>query len=539
MSNQDQSAEIGDPSSALLAGHLNTAGEARSALSLRAYLSRSGAAPFAIALTVFGIFLPVLIVPYAFSDDYPILSLADGLGSSPWFGTSIVDTVAASGRPLAGLLDELSFSAAGTIDNLRFVRLVAVVGIVALALLLHWALVRSGIRPALAALFVVLICSMPAFQVYGAWAVLFTVPYAAILGGCASLLATAAIDAPGNLVADRIVGAVGALFAALLIYQPGAMFFWVFLAVALVGAVHDSGRALRLVRAHVGVAAAALALAFLVVKLAEHIVGNAAPNPARNALVHDVGGKVSWFFEQPLYQALNLFDLTPSPWLAALVATVATGGILLLLRGRGIRPLLYLVIAAGLIPLSYLPNLLVAESLLRFRTQVAISALVALYACLGAVGIWLTVREWLRPRVSNRALIAAERLALTISVTLVAASAFLAARNVTTLIVEPQIMELRMIRSQVAALPPGVPRVAFVETGYYQGMTRLVVSDEFGIASSVLPWSLEPSVLLVLREEGRLAPDGPRPVVDILPWYTTTFLKTEPVVDLRGLQRLR
>lgn len=509
------------------------------ALSLRSYLSGSGAILLVIAATIFGIFLPVLIVPYAFSDDYPVLSMADGLGSSPWLGKSVLDAQAVNGRPFAGLLDSFLFSAAGTIDNLRFVRLVAVLGIVALALLLHWALVRSGIRRTPAALIVVLVCSLPAFQVYSSWTVLAVAPYAALLGGGASLLAVSATDAPRKLVADRMVGAIGMLLAALLIYQPPAMFFWVFLAVALVGAVREPGRALRLVRTHLGVAAVALLLAYAVVKLGVHAVGTTAPNAGRNALTHDLIGKARWFFHWPLYRSLNLFDLTPSPWLASLVATIAAGGVLLLLRRRAARPLLYAGIAAVLIPLSFLPNLVVAENSPTYRTEVSISSLIALYVCLGAIGIWLNVRDWLRRRVSDHALVAAERLALATSVAFVATSAFLAAKNVTTLFVEPQSTELRIVRGQVAALPTGVERVAFVQPGYYQGMTQLVISDEFGVPSSAQPWTPEPFVLLILREEGRLAPDTPHPIVDVLPSDTTTFPKNEPVVDVRGLERLR
>jgi hypothetical protein len=508
------------------------------ALSLREYLSSSGALLLVIAVTVFGIFLPALIVPYAFSDDYPILSIADGLGSSPWFGNSVVDTVAASGRPFAGLLDHLFFSTAGTIDNLRFVRLFAVVGIVALAFLLHWALVRSGIKPTVAALISVLVCSMPAFQVYGSWAVLFNVPYAAILGGGASLLAVAGVDAPRDLVADRLAGAAAMLVAALLIYQSAAMFFWIFLAVALVGAADDSRRALRLVGTHFGIAVVAFGLAFLVVKLALHVVGNAAPNTARTALTHDVIGKVRWFFHGPLYGSLSLLDLTPSAWLAAPVATIAIGGILLLLRHQGVRSLPYVVMAALLIPLSFLPNLVVAENSPTYRVQVSLTSLIALYFCLGALGVWLTLRDWLRPRVSGRTLIAANGLAVTTAVAFVAASAFVAGKNVTSLFVVPQSTELRMIRGQVALLPDGIQRLAFVQTGNDQGMSKFVSVDEFGVPSSARPWSLQPSVLLILREEGRL-PHGARPTVDALPPWTSTYPKSEPVLDVRGLQQLR
>jgi hypothetical protein len=507
-------------------------------LSLREYLSSSSAILLVIAATIFGIFLPALIVPYAFTDDYPILSIADGLGPNPWFGSSIIDTVATSGRLFAALLDKLVFSAAGTIDNLRFVRLLAVLGIVGLAFLLHWALVRSGVKRTFAALIAVLVCSMPAFQVYGSWAVLFNVPYAAILGGGASLLAVAAVEAPRDLVADRLAGAIAMLVASLLIYQSAAMFFWVFLAVALIGAAHDERRALRLVRAHFGIAAVALGLTFLIVKVAIHLIGDAAPNAARTALTHDVIGKARWFFRGPLYGSLSLLDLTPSRWLAALVATIAIGGILLLLRHERVRSLPYVAIGALLIPLSFLPNLVVAENSPTYRVQVSITSLIALYFCLGALGVWVTLRDWLRPRVSGQTLIATKGLAAATAVAFVASSAFIAGRNVTTLFVVPQTTELRMIRSQVAALPNGIQQLAFVQTGNDQGMSKFVSVDEFGVPSSARPWSLQPSVLLILREEGRL-PHGARPTVDALPPWTSTYPKNEPVVDVRGLQRLR
>jgi hypothetical protein len=132
-----------------------------------------------------------------------------------------------------------------------------------------------------------------------------------------------------------------------------------------------------------------------------------------------------------------------------------------------------------------------------------------------------------------------ERVALTVSVAFVATSAFVAARNVTTLFAEPQSTEFRMIRSQVAGLPPGLERVAFVQLAHYGGMTNLVLGDEFGLPSSTQPWTPEASVLLILREEGRLPPGQPLPIIDVLPPNTTAYPKNEPVVDVRGLHGLR
>jgi hypothetical protein len=539
MSDLEQSVQLQDPPEALPVGHATASVVAPPALSLRAYLSGSTANTFVIALAIVAMFIPVVIVTYAFTDDYPVLAITNGLGPSAWFGKSIVNTTASGGRPFAGLLDDLVFSTAGTIDNLRFVRLIAVVGILALALLMHWALVRAGVRRGPAALIAVLVCSMPAFQVYASWAVLFNVPYAALLGGGASLVAVSAVDAPRNLLLDRLVGATAMLFGALLIYQPTAMFFWVFLAVALAGAAGESRRAVSLIRTHFGVAAVGIALAFLVHRLAIHVVGNTVPNRSRNELTHNVIGKLGWFFEKPLYKSLNLFDLTPSPWFAAGVAAVAIVGILLLLERRSASPLLHLGVGLLLIPLCYLPNLVVKENVPSFRSQGALSSLIALYFCIGALGIWLTVRDRLRPRLSRDHLLGVERLALVTATAFVAASAFFAAKNVTTLFVEPQSTELRMIRSQVAALPQGVSRVGFVSTPYYWGATKLVIIDEFGLPSTSQLWTLEPSVLLILREKGRLPAQGPRPKVDILQWDTPTLPNDEPVINVRGLRRFR
>ena len=287
---------------------------------LRAYAAQARAAPALIAFTVLGVFLPVVIVPYAFSDDYSILWMAVSREPSPQFGKNIFDANAIGGRPLAGWLGDGVFSAAGAIDNLRFVRLISVLGLVVLALLLHWALMRSGVKSTIAALAAVLACTLPSAQIYGGWAVLFIAPIAAILAAIASALVVSAVDGPREILVDRLVGAVLFLFAALLIYQPPAMFFWVFLAIALVGAVTDSRRAWRLVKLHFGVGVVALALAYVELKLTVHFMGANTIGASRGHLNTHVIARLHWFLDGPLYQAANLFNLTPAHWFAIGVA---------------------------------------------------------------------------------------------------------------------------------------------------------------------------------------------------------------------------
>jgi hypothetical protein len=174
-----------------------------------------------------------------------------------------------------------------------------------------------------------------------------------------------------------------------------------------------------------------------------------------------------------------------------------------------------------------------------FRTLVSLSSLVALYFGIGVIGIWLAARELLRRRFSERGVMNVSRVALVACTAFVAASAFFAAKNVTNLFAEPQMTELRVLRSQMAPLPENMSRVAFVGAGYYDGLTNLVIDDEFGLPSSAQPFVGTPVVLLVLREEGRLPQNAPQPIVDNLPWDTATLPTDEPVVDLRVIRRLR
>src|SRR5262249_11935749 len=168
-------------------------------------------------------------------------------------------------------------------------------------------------------------------------------------------------------------------------------FFWIFLAIELVAVRHDGNTTRRVLRAHAVVGAVALAAAYLTTKLMIHVIGVGGPNSARSTLVHDIPGKVSWFVRGPLYHSLSLFGLTPSPWVAVPVAVVATGGVSLAVRRERLRPLPVFAVGAALIPLSFLPNLVVSENSPTFRVQMALTSLVALYASLGALSLWLDV----------------------------------------------------------------------------------------------------------------------------------------------------
>ncbi len=519
--------------------------------SLRAHLANSRTALAVITLAVVAMFLPVATVSYGQVDDYVFMWMAVSGHPDPLAGESLFITSAVQARPLEGLLDSWAFSAAGSIDNLRFLRLLAILGIAAFAVLLHWALVRAGFRSAPAALIVVLVCCLPAFQVFAALAVAWSTPLAAILGGGASLVGASAFDVPGRIRTGRVVASGAMLLAAILIYPPPAMFFWVFLAIAVIASRYDPARVKRMVWGHLGIAVVAFALTWAITRLAIHVYGADAPNAGRSTLVHDIGGKLRWFLgwrsahetglsiHDPLFGSLSLFELTPTRWFSGLVAVVAIAGILVLLLRERLSIPLFGGIAVVLVPLTFSASLVVEENSPGFRLQTAMTALIALYFSLGAYGLWLFVRDRLAPRLSGRGLRAVDLLATAAAFTFVAIGAFAATRNSIKFFVLPQSTELRLLRSQVAGIPAGTQRLGFVQTGNNQGMTGFISVDEVGVPSSARPWVLRPLALLLLHEQGKLSVHEPEPIIDILPPSTSSYPSGEAVIDVRGLIRLR
>jgi hypothetical protein len=168
-------------------------------------------------------YVPVLVTPYAFSDDYALL--ATGLRGELALERA---TKIAQGRPIHALLLDLFFRK-GTVGNLRYVRLLGVLGIAFLAWSLYRALVRVGWSRDLSFVLAVIVCTLPPFQVYASWTVAAFFPFAALASGWALFLAERAFREQRPLRKwSFAAGAILLLLSALTLFQPAAMFFWVF-----------------------------------------------------------------------------------------------------------------------------------------------------------------------------------------------------------------------------------------------------------------------------------------------------------------------
>jgi hypothetical protein len=320
----------------------------------------------------------------------------------------------------------------------------------------------------------------------------------------------------------------------------------------------------------------------------------------RTNLVHDLIGKVRWFWNEPIVNGLGMFNVNPAESVALVLTIVAAVGILLLHVHSGWGAFGFLGIAAALTPLSYLPNLAISENFASYRSTGALSALLTLYVWLGLWGIARALPAAAGARVAVTRVVAVALAALlsfailtsvivplarpgrrvslhtltnwpellvfalvlvtlaglglwsvgsttwhrsAAAVGVLAATAFvvagvlIAARNVTTLIVEPQSVELQLLRSDLDRRPDP-HHVVLVKPDWNQGAAPLVRYDEFGPPSTYFAWVPSPAVRLVLRER----PRSSRPIIDVLAWDQIRQAKAahgDILVDLRELQRYR
>ena len=360
---------------------------------------------FGLFLAVFLIaYSPVLVTSYAFYDDYADFAAAlQGDISGP------INKKIAEGRPLSALLTS-SLTVARDIGDLRYVRLLGIVGIAVLAWGVFRLLVRIGWSQVQSFFVCVILCTTLPFQVYAAWTIAAFNVFATLASGLAFVMGERAFDKQKRLPKWLLAaGASLVLLAALTIYQPAAMFFWVFAAVTLLKPDTPLCAMLRRFGWYCLIAFVGMLLGFVVYKLSSALYPGYL---GRGDLVQDIPAKIFWFLLAPFRNALNIGLLSPAHWLfsegssvhslfhkamdvviAWSVFSVVVGGLMLYWQGTPKERLGKLGVALALLPLSYAPNLLVAADVAAYRSLSVLTSVVVMYAFFAFHGY---LRHWRR-----------------------------------------------------------------------------------------------------------------------------------------------
>ncbi len=450
----------------------------------RAVIS-GGPVVFAVLLGILCLcYLPVLITPYALSDDYAVLAaFRFGVGAS--FERQFRFS---GGRPVLAFLADLFFRFVPNIGGLRYVRLLSLIFVALLAWSIYQAAKSTGHARRAGFLVAVIVVTLPPFQILMSWAANASYFLAALTAGAALYGAEWALRTPTpshkwGLVAASIL----LMLLAITNFQPGAMFFWVFAVLVMFKPSATAISAVRRLLWYSGIAAAGLVLGFVVYKLGMLKYGYLA-SPMRSQLSSDPLAKANWFVHWPLRDALNLIKLNPSSGVAIGVAVFVSAGLVLYFQGEPGERLCKYVLALVVVPLSYLPNLVVAEDWSSYRTQIALAPLILVYFFFALCGY----TRLLQRRAAEQVLIAVLSLSAVTSV-------LVAAHNVQTYLAIPQMIELTLMRSQITSGDLAVARSIYI-IGAHDSIAPPERYDEFGVPFSAAPWGARSAAYLVLRE---------------------------------------
>jgi len=447
--------------------------------------------PLLFSLSILACYGPVILVPYAFSDDYSLFYNAS-------VQKNFVDRyqVIASGRPLYAFILERTLAGLTDIADLRYVRLAGVAGIIAVGLLILRVLSAHGWSGLQSALIALIICTLPSFQVYAAWATTSFFPYSALLSGLGFIAAQKGLSNRDRTTKwFSLTAAVVLLSTAFAIYQPTAMFFWFFAAVLFLHEHDTPALTLRRFLSFLAIMASAMIVAYVMVRAGQALFPGVV-GPERAHITKDVVGKVLWFVREPLRNALNLHNIRPSASAAVALFFFSTCGLMLFLKGPRKNRVILSGVLLLILPLSYLSNLIASHSWFAYRTIMVVGSLVVIYGLCAIRGFLSFLSTDRRTLILNSLLLTAAATCLVVS-----------SKTVHSYFIAPQMTEMKLAREAVSMIDTSrVTNIYVIPSTWDDHLASGVFYDEFGLPSSVHPWSSKAMVALFVRERGNHRP---------------------------------
>jgi hypothetical protein len=478
------------------------------------------------------VYAPVILVTYGYADDFDVLYTSHHSSYSNLLNLSL------AGRPIYGVLVQISYTLVSSTAGLRLIRIIGVLGIGGLAWNLYRASRTLNMDARLAFCIPAAICTLPAFELYAAWATASFFPIACILAATSALLLERAWRATSRR--DIILAVSGALSLQILataLYQPAAMMCWVVLAMILL-LLDAPPRALLLRFAAQALAVGiGLLIDLMFAKIMPSIATERTATVGRTVVAPNPLAKLPWFVTHPLRDALDLWSLMPSTKIAFVVAVFTAGGLAVFVSGTRRVRVLRLVLAVVLVPLAFLPNLIVAESDENYRTQVALTSLICLYVVLAAIGcgriIWPRLLLALDTTQQAALRQAAPRHALGALVLATATFGLVATYVVTADFALPNALDYTVLKGVLSRIPLDEIEHLYVRQSCVLDTASPVQHFEFGIPSSAISWAIGPMTKLALQDfDPSLVRIG---VTVVPPSATVTPEPGAALVDMRAL----
>ena len=312
--------------------------------------------------------LVTIVKEYAWADDWAFIA-----GYRTNSSEAKIEHIAGL-RPILQVIMDQSFGRISQYENLIFLRLVSLIGLLILIYRLMKLLREIGYSEFTVCSFGILINFLPTFWIYTNWASTFSYTWACLF----SLLSF------NVFIRSKLLG-LGLIISCFLIYQPAAVFstFVAFAYLVKNGRLDDRNRL------YLKFLVAGSFIGFLIGRLTGAIVG--LPLKARTEIVDsplELVEKIVWILTRPVLLSIRPFIIESRGTLAAIFTVLGLSLAVLSLwqvsRRTGFSVInfsltLILVYAVGLLPL-----LVIAENQIEFRTLPATSCFGLLFVATGA-----------------------------------------------------------------------------------------------------------------------------------------------------------
>ncbi|MEP6883870.1 MAG: glucosyltransferase domain-containing protein [Gammaproteobacteria bacterium] len=399
----------------------------------------------------------------------------------------IVKFCASHARPVYGWLLQSTFGQTETVQALQWLRFVSALLLGAISLVSFRGLRALGWSFDASLCFALLLALIPSEQVIASWAVGWPYAATALLAFGAFFTVEGALNMGLSGGRGRAAGqwavAIGLMVVGALIYQSSVLFYVVPLAAALIAQRHRTlAQTARWAGVHLGFVVGTLGLAYALISVL--YANGIFVKSGRIAFEHDWGGKIGWFLQQTLPNALSLFVLNDNnhrdhamylTCAAAVSAILIVGACLEWRRYGRTRGIVWLTALLGLPVLACSVSLIASE---RYATYRTIFAMTAVLLCFLVASIGALTHN-LGP-VARRALAG-----------LVLITAFLTAQHhAYSLIAVPQGNEWGLIKSGAKQVHLGGPRprIFAIMSTPADISTATIYHDEFGSLSSNSDW---------------------------------------------------
>jgi hypothetical protein len=422
---------------------------------------------------------PATFHEYGLRDDYSNLREAR---EEPG---KIVQFCASHARPIYGLLLQVTYRQAGSVQNLQWMRLLSSLLLGAISLVSFRGLRALGWSFNTSLCVALLIALLPSAQVIAGWAVGWPYALAALLaiGGFFTAEGAMVAQSGSRRALAQWCVALGLMSASALIYQTSTLFYVVPLAAGLI--VQRERRPLQFARwvgSHLAFVVGSLGLAYLTMNAlyASHTYIKS----GRIAFEHHWGDKFVWFLQEPLINALSLFVLNDNNHrdhalylgCAMIVGLILAAGVIAEWRRHGrSRGLIWLAALTVLPVFAFSVSLIASERYATYRTILAMTAVLVCF-------LVASIRE-LTEGMGNvsRKLLAA---------TALGAAFFIAQHHAYALLAVPQGNEWQLIRAgaKQVHLDDGHPRIFAIASTPSDISTATIYHDEFGSLSSNSEW---------------------------------------------------